>query len=246
MLSFLATHVWLLPSSVLRLRSCLPTYPTDWACAGYNRNNAHQILHFGDGSPTFGGTPSDISILRLCQELKARGYKVLLYPMLQVDTITPLSKPWRGRITPTTSTAANGFFTRTLGYNAFINWYANLQIGGVYLKNYLDAFMIGSELVGLTTYMSSAGVFPAVTQLKGLAASVKGAVGSGVKVIAYSFFILYALVKLLAYQAVANSNLVPFVVLHDTLWSEDDAAIFAGIISFYFGQRAMRKLGVSK
>lgn len=65
-------------------------------------------------------------------------------------------------------------------------------------------------------------------------------------VIAYSFFILYALVKLLAYQAVANSNLVPFVVLHDTLWSEDDAAIFAGIISFYFGQRAMRKLGVSK
>jgi hypothetical protein len=45
--------------------------------------------------------------VRLCQELKARGYKVLFYPMLQVDTITPQSKPWRGRITPTTATDAN-------------------------------------------------------------------------------------------------------------------------------------------
>lgn len=158
-------------------------YPADWTVAGYNRNNAHQILHFGDGSPTFGGTPSDISILHLCQELKARGYKVMLYPMLQVDTITPFSKPWRGRMTPSSAAAANSFFTRSLGYNAFINWYANLQIGGVYLKNYLDAFIIGSEMVGLTTYMSSPGVFPAVTQFKALAASVKTAVGTGVKVI---------------------------------------------------------------
>jgi hypothetical protein len=61
-------------------------------------------------------------------------------------------------------------------------------------------------------------------------------------VIAYAFFILYALVKLLSYTAVVNSNSVPFVVLHDTLWTEDDAAIFAGIISFYFGQRAMAKV----
>lgn len=61
-------------------------------------------------------------------------------------------------------------------------------------------------------------------------------------VIAYAFFILYALVKLLSYAAVAHSSAVPFVVLYDTLWTEDDAAIFAGIISFYFGQRAMSKV----
>ncbi len=157
--------------------------PDDWTVAGFTRATGHAMLTFGDGSLTFGGTPSDKSVLRLCQELKARGYKVLLYPMLQVDTITPQSKPWRGRITPTSATAANTFFTRTNGYNAFINWYANLQIGGVYLKNNIDGIMIGSELVGLTTYMSSPGVFPAVTQLKSLAASVKTAVGSGVKVI---------------------------------------------------------------
>ena len=66
--------------------------------------------------------------------------------------------------------------------------------------------------------------------------------GSVRPVIAYAFFVLYALMKLLSYAAVSNSTAEPFVVLHDTLWTEDDAAIFAGIISFYFGQRAMSKL----
>lgn len=65
-------------------------------------------------------------------------------------------------------------------------------------------------------------------------------------VIAYCFFMLYAAVKFLSYAAIAHSDAVPFVVLHDTLWTEDDGAIFAGIISFYFGQRAMAKLSVSK
>lgn len=153
--------------------------PDDWAVAGYTRTTAHQILLFGDGTPTYGGTPTDKSVLHLCQELKNRDYKVLLYPMVQVDTITPQSKPWRGRITPTSSSDVTAFFSQ---YNAFINYYANMQISGVYLKNYLDGFMIGSELVGLTTYASSTGVFPAVTQLKNLAASVKSAVGSSVKV----------------------------------------------------------------
>ena len=55
-------------------------------------------------------------------------------------------------------------------------------------------------------------------------------------VIAYSFFALYAVVKIMQYSA----NL-PWL-----LWTEDDQAIFAGIISFYFGQRAMSKLRAGK
>jgi len=51
-------------------------------------------------------------------------------------------------------------------------------------------------------------------------------------VIAYSFFILYASVKVMQFSA----NL-PWL-----LWTAEDQAIFAGIISFYFGQRAMSKL----
>ncbi|MEZ5690504.1 MAG: hypothetical protein R3D71_02425 [Rickettsiales bacterium] len=51
-------------------------------------------------------------------------------------------------------------------------------------------------------------------------------------VIAYSFFILYAVVKMMQFSAD-----LPWL-----LWSEEDQAIFAGIISFYFGQRAMSKV----
>ena len=156
--------------------------PDDWAVDVFNRSNAHQILTFGDGTPTFGGTPTDKSIIRLCQELKNRGLKVMFYPQLQVDTITPNAKPWRGRITPTSTGDVTNFFTSTYGYNYFINHYANLSVGGVALKSVIDAFMIGSELVALTDYMPSSGVFPAVTQLVSLAATVKTAVGSGVKV----------------------------------------------------------------
>lgn len=55
-------------------------------------------------------------------------------------------------------------------------------------------------------------------------------------VIAYSFFALYAVVKIMQYS----------VNLPWLLWTEDDQAIFAGIISFYFGQRAMSKLRAGK
>ncbi len=51
-------------------------------------------------------------------------------------------------------------------------------------------------------------------------------------VIAYSFFILYAVVKAMQFS----------VDLPWLLWTAEDQAIFAGIISFYFGQRAMSKL----
>lgn len=60
-------------------------------------------------------------------------------------------------------------------------------------------------------------------------------------VIAYAFFVLYATVKFISYAALPDVG-VPFVVVYATLWTQDDAAIFAGIISFYFGQRAMGKL----
>lgn len=51
-------------------------------------------------------------------------------------------------------------------------------------------------------------------------------------VIAYSFFLLYTSVKIMHFSAD-----MPWL-----LWSAEDQAIFAGIISFYFGQRAMAKL----
>jgi hypothetical protein len=50
--------------------------------------------------------------------------------------------------------------------------------------------------------------------------------------LAYAFFLLYSAVKLMQFH-----HNMPWL-----LWSEEDQAIFAGIISFYFGQRAFTKL----
>lgn len=57
-------------------------------------------------------------------------------------------------------------------------------------------------------------------------------------VLAYAFFALYALTKLLQFSLIDPT--IPASIY--ILWQEEDQAIFAGIISFYFGQRAMAKL----
>jgi hypothetical protein len=59
--------------------------------------------------------------------------------------------------------------------------------------------------------------------------------------IALGFFTLYCLLKIMAFYSIFNFIEAPFVIIYQTLWTEGDAAIFAGIISFYFGNRAMSK-----
>ena len=63
--------------------------------------------------------------------------------------------------------------------------------------------------------------------------------GSVKPVLAYSFFILYGLVKFIQISAISAG--APAFVYFDILWAEEDHAIFAGIISFYYGQRSMTK-----
>jgi hypothetical protein len=119
--------------------------------------------------------------------------------------------PWRGRITcspaagyvgtvdktATAATQVSAFFGAAAvgdlavtgetvswaggtdwGYRRMVLHYAALcaAAGGV------DAFLIGSELRGLTQVRSSASAYPAVTALQALAADVSGVLGSGVKV----------------------------------------------------------------
>lgn len=69
---------------------------------------------------------------------------------------------------------------------------------------------------------------------------IDGFNGSVRPVLAYSFFFLYATVKIIQYRQLANhSNLVECA---NILWNSNDQAIFAGIISFYFGQRTFSKI----
>ena len=59
-------------------------------------------------------------------------------------------------------------------------------------------------------------------------------------VLAYCFFLLYFTIKCMQFAVVDLTNPLPWHI--DMLWAVEDQAIFAGIISFYFGQRAMSKV----
>lgn len=58
-------------------------------------------------------------------------------------------------------------------------------------------------------------------------------------ILAYSFFLMYFWVKFIQYKYLTDNNAL-YEYLH-ILWDVDDQAIFAGIISFYFGQRGFKK-----
>ncbi len=180
------------------------THPATWSVAGLDRADAH-LVSTHEGRPAFGGTPDDASVTHLIAELKARGLKVTLYPFMMMDVpagnalTNPYTGagsqppyPWRGRITcnpapgqpgsPDGTAAAAAQVDAFFGVGAPDGWnfrrlvlhYASLAAaaGGV------DAFLIGSELRGLTRVRSASGVYPAVARLAELAADVKAIVGS--------------------------------------------------------------------
>lgn len=199
----------------LRAGSCLieprvdvakkTTEGATWSVAGLTREQA-KTVSLANGSPAYGGTPSDETVTRLIKALKNRGLEVVLYPFVMMDipdgnalpdpyggTGQP-AYPWRGRITcdpaPGRPGSADGtsaasaqilnWFNRTTGgYRAFLGHYATLakDAGGVH------GFIIGSELVGLTRVRSSPGVYPAVTRLRQMATYVRSIVGSGTKLV---------------------------------------------------------------
>lgn len=177
--------------------------------AGGGQTNAEVVSLDAQQRPIFGGTPDDTTVIEMIQYIKnVLGKRVIFYPFILMDIPSgntlpnPYSNnaagvgqpvfPWRGRITQspaygytgtvdktaTAATQVNAFFQGTEGYNRMVTHYANLCVaaGGV------DAFVIGSELVGLTTSRSATGTYPGVTNLISLATTVKGIVGSGCKV----------------------------------------------------------------
>ena len=82
-----------------------------WQVSGITRDRAYIVSSDSDGRPAYGGTPSDASVIKAIQDLKARGKKILLYPFIMMDIpaenglIDPYggseqaAYPWRGRIT---------------------------------------------------------------------------------------------------------------------------------------------------
>lgn len=84
---------------------------TEWVVSGLRRADV-PLVTTHDGGPAYGGTPSDPAVLAAIADLKARGLKVTLYPILLMDiaqdnslpdpytqSAGQSSYPWRGRIT---------------------------------------------------------------------------------------------------------------------------------------------------
>jgi hypothetical protein len=147
------------------------TEPDLWHVAGVGREDAYQIT-LKEGSPIYGGTVSDRSIVRYLEELSRRGLKIMFYPMLFMDA---LDKPWRGHLSGEAKDVEQ-FFIKKDGYNEFILHYAKLVMGKV------DAFIIGSELRNITSIRNEGNKFVAVECLVNLAKEVKGILGEGVQI----------------------------------------------------------------
>ncbi|MFT4097194.1 MAG: glycoside hydrolase/phage tail family protein [Rhodoblastus sp.] len=182
----------------------------DWSVAGLSRAAARLVSEV-DGASAYGGTPSDDGIVAAIADLRARGLSVVFYPFVMMDipadnalpdpwsgAAAQPAYPWRGRIVcdpapgrpgsvdgmaAAASQVASFFGSAAPGasewsYRRFILHCADLcqQAGGV------DAFLIGSEFVGLTRVRSSSGVYPAAQKLAALAGDIKTMLGAATKV----------------------------------------------------------------
>ena len=114
----------------------------------------------------------DDDIVAFYKELKNRNKKIVFCPEILMDIEnTPSSKLLSGNYSD-----INDFFTKKNGYNEFILHYAEL------LKDYVDVFLIGNELLGLTSLCDDKNNFIAIDNLITLAGKVRKIVGNNVKI----------------------------------------------------------------
>ncbi|MAW80225.1 MAG: hypothetical protein CMI63_08295 [Parvularcula sp.] len=175
------------------------TAPYDWKAGGVTRGGAH-LISTHEGGSAYGGTPADKNIIETIQALNAKGLKVMFHPFILMDAS---GYPWRGRIdagaadkTAGATSAIASFFGAASAadfsiangevvyagpaewsFRRFILHYAKLcaLAGGV------DAFLLGSELRGITTTRDDAGNYLAVSQMISLATEVRAILGPSVK-----------------------------------------------------------------
>lgn len=157
----------------------------EWKVGKYTRKTAEEMRFNNNGEITYGGTPTDRSIVELCKFLKEQGYNVMVFPLIMVDDES-LSKPWRGFIDvkgkkSSWENSIDHFFKNEEGYNNFILHYANLEYNNIKLKDIIDSFVIGSELKTLSSIKVNEYSYPTIRNLKELAGLVKEVVGNQVK-----------------------------------------------------------------
>jgi hypothetical protein len=133
--------------------------PQDWTVSGVRRADADVVSSY-EGSPAFGGTPSDISIREAIERFKVNNWRVVFYPFLLMDFD---GYPWRGELVGDPSnflgTAQPSDFSPWVSeimdytgpdeftWRRMILSYANL-VSDLFEAG--DVFLIGSEMRGLT------------------------------------------------------------------------------------------------
>jgi len=181
------------------------TRPTAWRVAGADRDTAWLVGRIDD-RPVYGGTPDDAGVVALIGALKARGFKVTLYPFILMDIADGNSLPdpdggsgqpaypWRGRIRPGAGSVAaqvDAFFGTAQATDFTVSGGAVIYAGPdewryrrfilhcaalASAAGGVDGFLIGSEMVALTT--SGAGEnYPAVAALCALATEARSLLG---------------------------------------------------------------------
>ncbi len=202
-------------------RAAKSTTPILWSAGAVTRAGAHLISEI-EGGPAYGGTPADATIVAAIQELKARGFKVGLYPFILMDVPAgnalpdPYGEaeqgayPWRGRITLHPAPGSPGTPDKTSAASAQVNAFFGAAAPGDFtivdgavayggpaewsfrrfilhnaklaaLAGGVDAFILGSELRGITSARDSAVNFPAVAKLRALATDVRAMLGAETK-----------------------------------------------------------------
>ena len=195
-------HCQVQPRTETRHRETLPA-ASRWQVAGLTRATAPTVPQRADGSPLFPGTPSDASLLRAIADLKARGISILFYPDIVMDApatqaedpygrAAPPRFAWRGEITChpapgrpnsadksaageaqlrrfVTGRDSSGTRVNAWSLETMIVHYAKLcaAAGGV------DAFLLGSELMGATRTRNASGTYPFAAHLNALAQTVR-------------------------------------------------------------------------
>ncbi|SLN54449.1 baseplate multidomain protein megatron [Roseisalinus antarcticus] len=82
-----------------------------WQVTGLDRDSALRVPYL-NGSPVYGGTPTDQSVIQIIADMGARGQDVVFYPFILMDQLSgntltdpwtgqtgQANLPWRGRIT---------------------------------------------------------------------------------------------------------------------------------------------------
>ncbi|WP_236547502.1 glycoside hydrolase TIM-barrel-like domain-containing protein [Brevundimonas sp. G8] len=154
-----------------------PTEPMSWSVAGVTRDEAYEVSRV-DGAPAYGGTPSDESVHQAIREMKARGLEVTLYPFVFMDCP---GYPWRGRVAGVDGAGATAEIAALFGGTE--DWgllRMALHYARIAAEEGADGVLIGSEMRGVTWTRDAAGGFPAVAQLRALAAECRAVVGPGV------------------------------------------------------------------